>query len=190
MHMPPLAWLVAVASCPAIWLPGREISTLVDPMASTFNDAVETRAFAALDAPQSAFLNGSALSARSVATCVSAHKPLFGPNAAQFISINTTTDSNTTFITPLASHAAPADFIGSLAPYSAGPPSACGELPWEDNICQCSLTDDGFTRMGPNNTEKSTADAPLTAERLLFDRDARAKPSRGAIVPLAVATAD
>ena len=67
-------------------------------MASTFNDAVETRAFAALDAPQFAFLNGSAPSARSVATCVSAHKPLFGPNAAQFISINTTTDSNTTFI--------------------------------------------------------------------------------------------
>ena len=62
MHMPPLAWLVAVASCPAIWLPGREISTLVDPMASTFNDAVETRAFAALDAPQFAILNGSALS--------------------------------------------------------------------------------------------------------------------------------
>ena len=60
-----------------------------------------------------------------------------------------------------------------------GPPSACGELPWEDNICQCSLADDGFIRTLPDDTEKPTADAPLTAERLLFDRDARAKPSRG-----------
>ena len=68
MHMPSLAWLVAVASCPAIWPPGREVSTLVDPMASTFNDAVETRAFAALDAPQFAFLNGSAICAVRVAS--------------------------------------------------------------------------------------------------------------------------
>ena len=79
-------------------------------MASTFNDAVETRAFAALDAPQFAFPNGSALSARSVATCVGAHKPPFGSTGAQFISTNSTTDSNNTFITPFASHTAPADY--------------------------------------------------------------------------------